>query len=309
MRRSTKAFPAAGARGKGYTMPSRSKLVFGGNGRLAGALRRYLPDDTRYAARESADPRCMSVGDYGAVSANLFGGVDTVINVAGITSGTPYALQRANVDAPVHLAKLARGAGVQRFVHVSSFSILGRAQYIDAATPPAPNSEYGWSKLTAEEALLALATPDFAVVLVRLPAIVGEGARDKLRRLIALWLTVRRLPVPRAPVERSMISIEFAAHVLAAVADGDERGVLYAADPQPFTYCKAAAVISAAIGRRVGIVKLPNSIVRLLERAVPNLFTSLYAPSVLNPTDNCANFLPSDLYHTIARLAQQEKSV
>ncbi len=288
-------------------MPSVSSLVLGGNSRLAGALRRHLPDHARYAARETTDPRCLAVGDYAKVSPALFAGVSTVINCAGIIAGDPASLRRANVDAPVHLATLAQEAGVERFVHVSSFSVFGRVRHIDARTPVRPESEYGRSKLAAEEALLALATRDFAVVPVRLPAIVGGGERDKLRRLIALWLRVRRLPVPRTPVERSMISIDLAAQVLAEVAKGQECGVVQAADPILFTYREAAAAIRGATGRSIGVVTLPDIATRSLERVAPGLAASLYESSVLAAADNRAAPLASDLYRVIARLAQQEK--
>lgn len=288
-------------------MLSATMLVLGGNGRLAGGLRRYLSDDTRYVARTAADGRCVAIGDYGTASPAMFAGIGTVINCAGITAGDAASLRRANVEAPVHLATLARAAGARRFVHVSSFSVLGPARHIDAASPAAPVNDYGRSKLAAEQALLALATDDFAVVPVRLPAIVGGGARDKLRRLVALWLRLRRLPVPRTPVERSMISIDLSARVLATVAQGEERGVLHAADREVFTYHQAAAAITGATGRQVGILTLPDAAVAAMEHVIPSLFSSLYMPSVLAPADNRAERLPSDLYRTIAHMAQQEK--
>ena len=105
-----------------------------------------------------------------------------------------------------------------------------------------------------------------------------------------------------------MITIELAARVLATIAEGNARGVLHAADPQPFTYHDAAVAVSGAAKRGVGVWTLPDRLVAPLERAAPGLFASLYAPSLLDPADNCARSLPSDLYQTIAHMAQQEKS-
>jgi nucleoside-diphosphate-sugar epimerase len=286
-----------------------STLVFGGNGRLAGALRAHLPESTRFVARDSADGRCISVGDYRQVTPALFAGTDVVVNCVGLTAGDAAVLHQANVEAPVHLATLARAAGVRRFVHISSFSVLGRARAIDPGTSHAPTGEYGRSKLAAEAALLSLSEDEvggFAVVPVRLPAIVGGGSRDKLRQLVALWLRLRRLPVPRTPVARSMISIELAARVLAEIARGDDRGVLHAADPIAFTYRDAAQAITVATGRRVGVMTLPDSVITPLERLAPPLFASLYAPSVLAPAINRAGALQSDLYPTIGRMAVEE---
>lgn len=283
-------------------MSSGSILVFGGNSRLALALRRHLPADTRYVAR-SASPRCIGVGTYATTPASLFDGVRTTINCAGIATGDADLLREANIDTPRHLAGLARGAGVKRFVHVSSFSVFGRAQYIDATTALAPVTNYGRSKLAAEEVLSPLANGDFSAVMVRLPAIVGAGGSDKLASLIDLWLRIHRLPVPRTRIRRSMISLDLAAKVLADIAIGSDRGIVHAADRISFTYQDAAAAITDRTGKAVGLVILPDAVIRLLGRPVPGLYASLYAQSLLAPTINRAANLSSDLYETIAAIA------
>lgn len=281
-------------------------IVVGGNGRLAAALRRHLPHDTTFVARSALGAGCLSVGDYRAVTPALFSGISTVINCAGITTGSRGLMQQANVETPLHLASVACAAGVKRFVHVSSFSVYGRVPHIDANTPVAPETDYGKSKRTAEEKLVALASTGFLTVPVRLPAIVGAGPQDKLRRLVRLWLRLQRLPVPRAPVMRSMITVDLAAKALADIALSDDTGIFCAADIDPFTYENAARAISSGIQGEVGLLTLPNFALWPIEQWAPGLFASLYQPSVLAADINRASAIPSDLYATITRMAEQE---
>jgi nucleoside-diphosphate-sugar epimerase len=278
----------------------------GGNSRLAGALRRYLPTDTLYLARAASDPACVAVGDYRSIRSEYFAGRETVINCTGLTRGAPTLLQAANVDAVRSIAQSARDAGVRRFVHVSSFSVFGGAEQIDADTRAAPTSAYGASKLAAESTLLDLANDDFVVAMLRLPAIVGGGGPDKLARLIRLWLRFRYLPVPKTPIHRSMISIDLASRVLKDVALGDDRGILLAADPELFTYERAAAVLANVAGRRVDLLRLPDFAVCALGRVSPSLCASLYGNSVLAAAPNRGATLPSDLYLTIAAMTKRE---
>jgi nucleoside-diphosphate-sugar epimerase len=273
---------------------------------LAAALRRHLPRGTAFVARSASSRECLSVGDYRAVTPALFSGMNTVINCAGVTTGSSELMQQANVETPVHLASIARAAGVKRFVHVSSFSVYGRVSHIDANTPVAPETDYGRSKRTAEERLIALAGTEFSTIPVRLPAIVGAGSQDKLRRLIRLWLRLRRFPAPRAPVLRSMITVDLAAKALAEIALSDDTGILCAADSDPFTYENAARAISSGIQGKVGLLKLPNSILWPIEQWAPSLFASLYQQSLLEVDINRAAAIPSDLYLAITRMAQEE---
>lgn len=278
-------------------------LILGGNSRIARATAAALGARAVRVARAGGEG-VRGIGDYAAMTARDFAGLTAVVNCAGLVAGPAALLEAVNVDLQARLAEAARAAGVRRFVGVGSFSVLGDVAWIDAATPPAPVSDYGRSKLAGEAALAALDTDGFATATVRLPAIVGAGTRGKLADLLRVWRRVGVAPVPARDVRRSMIGLELTGQVLARVALGAERGVVHAADAVPFTFAEAARALRAATGAAFRRVPLPAPAVALLGRAAPALRRSMFADSLLDPAANLcvAEHMPSTLYREIAAM-------
>lgn len=279
-------------------------LLIGGGSRIAGALSTALGKRACCVVRRiTGQPREQVVADYATIPPEWFEKAHCVVQCVGTSNGSHAMLNRVNADLPVAIAHAARERGVKHFLHISSFSVYGRARVITAATPLAPNSPYGHSKLKADQALLELANNDFRVTILRLPLIYGGRTRGKLEQLIALWLHLRVLPVPAADVRRAMIGVDLTAHVilhlLDAMQDGTAQGgVVLAADPRPFTYVDAAR----AHTRRLYRLPLPTLLTKLAERVAPGVSERLFADSILPDTDNVAVAfgLPSRLYCDIA---------
>jgi nucleoside-diphosphate-sugar epimerase len=101
-------------------------------------------------------------------------GFEAVIHLAAL-SNDPLGLLDArltaeiNGEATIRLAKLAREAGVKRFLMSSSCSVYGAAvdTWVDESTPGRPITPYGESKLRAEEGLAQLSGSDFCVICLR----------------------------------------------------------------------------------------------------------------------------------------------
>jgi hypothetical protein len=119
-----------------------------------------------------------------------------VVHLAGVNQnvveGSPAALAKyrfVNVEGTVNLARLAAAKGVRRFVFMSSIKASG-----DWTTPgkpftglekPAPENDYGQTKLAAEELLRSL--PDgstMEVVIIRSPLVYGPGIRGNFEALV-----------------------------------------------------------------------------------------------------------------------------
>ena len=285
-------------------VPQRT-MVIGGNGAIAVALRRsHLPGAT-YVVRSGAGPSDRLVDNYRNLAATDFAGYDAIINCAGAVSGGPGELEHANVDLPVTLARAARAAGATVFVHVSSFSVYGRAESIGTATPARPLTPYGRSKLAGDEALLSLADERFRPVVVRFPAIIDpERAKGKVARLISAWLRLGFIPTPSRAVRRSMISTSLAARVIAEVANAPTAAVILAADARPFTYEGVVQAIDDRLGRQLGVMPLPSAILAPLRLLLPRgAYQSMFGDSMLERDSNFAAAMPSDLHATIAKLA------
>lgn len=112
-------------------------------------------------------------------------GIDAVIHLAALSNDpmgeiNPAWTREINLDATARLAKLAKGAGVQRFLFASSCSVygLGSEDAIATETSPLhPLTEYAVSKIRSEEALADLADDVFSPVLLRNATVYGWSPR------------------------------------------------------------------------------------------------------------------------------------
>jgi len=271
---------------------------------LGAHLAAMLPS-VSYTRRPAAAGQ-IRIADYGDLVPGHFQGYPTVFNCIGAVSGSADALDRANVRLPWQMAERARNAGARTFVHVSSFAVFGNRERIDAGSVPCPASAYGRSKLAGEDALMELATDDFAVRIVRLPMLHALDAPGKLADLVRLWLRIRLLPVPARGVLRSMMGYRLAATVLARQAGRPRSAILAAADPDPFDYRRAAAVLTRASGHAIRAIPVPGALLAPLALARPALHHSLFRSSLLAPEENEAAGDPSTLYADLADLARRE---
>ncbi|MCC6471353.1 MAG: NAD(P)-dependent oxidoreductase [Alphaproteobacteria bacterium] len=116
-----------------------------------------------------------------ATAGELPGGIEAVVHAAATSAwaGVPAdAMARDNVEATRRLIALATKAGAKRFVFCSSMSAFGdiKSGAVDESTPVADPDVYGMTKLIGE-ALLSEAAPGLSGLALRLPAVVGPGAK------------------------------------------------------------------------------------------------------------------------------------
>jgi len=131
------------------------------------------------------DARALDVRDI--TTADLEG-IDAIVHLAALSNDPLGDLNPAwtydiNRDGTIHLARLARDAGVRRFVFASSCSMYGSAGkdgLVDESSPLRPLTPYAESKVRAEEALFDLADDDFAPVSMRNSTAYGASPRLRL---------------------------------------------------------------------------------------------------------------------------------
>ncbi|MEU6002725.1 SDR family oxidoreductase [Streptomyces sp. NPDC047197] len=131
-----------------------------------------------------ADPQGHRV-DLRDVAVDHLTGVDAVIHLAALSNDplgslAPDLTYDINHHASVRLARLAREAGVRRFLYASTCSVYGAAGGDDLVTedaPLRPVTPYAESKVRVEDDLHALADGDFSPVFMRNATAFGFSPR------------------------------------------------------------------------------------------------------------------------------------
>ena len=127
-------------------------------------------------------------------------GCDCVMHLAALSNDPmgeldPALTEQINVDGSVHLARIAKRAGVPRFLFSSSCSIYGRGASLDLDENASlnPQSAYARSKIKAEKGISLLASPDFSPVYLRNATAFGDSPMLRLdlvvNNLLACVLT------------------------------------------------------------------------------------------------------------------------
>ncbi len=225
--------------------------------------------------------RVQAIGDFTTVTdwRPWLAHIDAIAHLAALThDGTRGAdgarFHVINVDLSRRVAEAALACSTQRFVYLSSIKVngesstraQGRVQAFSATDTPAPEDDYGRSKLAAEQVLASLwGDTGGALTILRPPLVYGPGQQGNLPRLMAL--VARELPLPFAALtnRRSLIYVE---NLVAAI--GCALGVT---TPGVRCYTLADIEVSTpelvrALARGLGVdarlLKVPRGLLRAL---------------------------------------------
>ncbi len=167
-------------------------FVTGASGFVGGAAtKRFVADGhdvTAMSRSEKSDAAIRALGatpvrcDLESVEAEHLRGAGAVLHCAAFVEqwGPRDAWKRFNVDGTARLLKAARQAGVKRFIHISTESVLWRGQHlrdVDETYPLAPNSPYPYAATKAQAEMLVREgnAPGFETIILRPRFIWGPG--------------------------------------------------------------------------------------------------------------------------------------
>jgi nucleoside-diphosphate-sugar epimerase len=190
--------------------------------------------------------------DDPASLARLVEGADAVIHVAGVINADAAGFEAGNVAGTAAMLAAAGGAGVKRFVHVSSL----------AAREPGL-SLYGASKARSEALVDA---SRLSTAIVRPPAVYGPGDRETLE----LFKMADRGLVLLPPAGRlSLVHVDDLARLLLALAASDDTLLVEPDDGRRggWAHEEFAQALGRAVGRKVRTLSAPGPLLRLAARA------------------------------------------
>ncbi len=156
------------------------------------------------------DPAGMPVAsftrfkDLRRVTGDDLVGFDAIIHLAELSNdplgqNRPEITYQINHQGSLHLARLARDAGVRRFVYASSCSVygVGSGDFLDERSPTNPQTAYAKCKVLVEQDLKPMADDKFSVVFLRNATAYGPSPRMRfdivLNDLCALAWTRRKI--------------------------------------------------------------------------------------------------------------------
>ena len=255
-------------------------LVTGASGLLGSAVAERLRATGHHVrtmqrgGTDSSDEILGSVNDQDAV-ARAVDGMDAVVHLAAKVSltGDPEDFRRVNVEGTRGLLAAASGAGVTRFVQVSSPSVAHSGASIvgedaEPADPVHARGDYARTKAEAEVLALAADRPGFAVVAVRPHLVWGPGDTQLVARIVE---RARQGRLPLLGHGAALIDSTYIDNAASAIAQAMERAdavhgnryVITNGEPRPVSellqgMCHAAGVpsptwrIPASVAREAG---------------------------------------------------------
>ena len=199
-----------------------------------------------------------------------FSSFDAIYHVAGIahrkeTEENAQLYYDVNRDLTIKVAEKAKKEGVKHFAFLSSMSVYGVEEgVITKETAPNPKSNYGKSKIQAEEKLNELADENFLVAVLRPPMVYGEGCKGNYQMLVKF---AKMLPVfPDFKNERSMVHVDNLSKFVKDLIDGEKTGLFFPQDENYTCTCQMVKEIGKGMGKNIKLLKIMNPAVAILRK-------------------------------------------
>lgn len=245
--------------------PTRRVLITGANSYIGQSFETWV---------QTEHPGELEIGTLDMLDSNWrnhnFSQYDTIVHVAGIvhqseTEENKESYYVVNRDLPIELSKIAKAQGVKQFVFFSTMSVYGLNEgHIDSKTPTSPISNYGISKLEAEEGIGQISDDNFAIAVLRPPMIYGKSCRGNY---ISLSKLAKKLPVfPSINNRRSMLYIDNLSELLYHLVLKQKSGLFFPQNSDYVSTKEIVLLIAKAHSKNIRLTPLFNWAIKLLAR-------------------------------------------
>ena len=198
------------------------------------------------------------------VDGNLFQGVDAVVDLAALSNDPageldPWKTLEINYLGRSRVARLAREAGVSRYVVSSSCSIYGfQTETLTEDSRPNPLTVYARANELIEQDNLPLASPTFTTTALRFATLYGLSPRMRfdlaINGMVRGLFKDRRIPILRDGTQwRPFVHIKDTARAMMMLLDAPRDAVggevfNIGADEQNYQIMPLARLVTEAVG-------------------------------------------------------------
>jgi len=220
----------------------------------------------------AVDVRIGDVCDAKAVRLAVTG-AEVVVHLAALlhqfesTSDLPAQFQRVNVGGTENVTQAAIAAGASRLVFVSTIAVYGptSGRLIDERVPPQPDTEYGRTKLAAEQVVLSATSGGRRIgTVLRAAATYGSRVKGNYRRLAMAIARYRYVALGRNLNRRTLVHDRDLAQaiVLAAEHPAAAGAIFNVTDGRVHTLADIVSAIHRALGRQPSGFHVPMPLAR-----------------------------------------------
>ena len=197
------------------------------------------------------------------VDGRAFEGIEAVVDLAALSNDPagaldPWKTLEINYLGRARVARLAREAGVKRYVVSSSCSLYGfQSEILTEESKPNPLTVYARANGLVESDNLPLASPEFCVTALRFATLYGPSARMRfdlaVNGMVLGATRTGKIPVARDGNQwRPFLHVRDAARAIRAVLDANPsevNGQVFNAgsDDQNFQIQPLAATVAGAM--------------------------------------------------------------
>jgi len=253
-------------------------LITGASGFVGTHLIRYFSDSQEvllFGFGRKQVPGLMMLKDY-QTQTLIDNEIDVVIHLAGIAHDlsnqyTPEDYYRVNYEGTRKLVDEVLGSRVSKFIFVSSIkaALDTSSTPADESMHPNPVTDYGKSKLQAEEYIQSLNWNGKSFYILRPVMMHGSGNKGNLNLLYRFAKSGIPFPFGAYHNQRSFHSIDNFCFIVKSVVEMNlASGIYHLADDGFLSTVNLFELISSAIGRKPLVLKLPIEFIAALSSMV-----------------------------------------
>lgn len=201
---------------------------------------------------------------------------NAIIHLAGKAhdlkkASDPQEYYQVNFELTKKLYDAFLQSDAKKFIFVSSVKAAADSVngILTEEVTPDPKTDYGKSKLMAEQYIQSQSLPEGKSYYILRPCMIhGPGNKGNLNLLYQF--VKKGIPYPLAGFDnkRSFLSVENLCFIIKELIEKDDipSGVYQVADDEPFSTNEVVAILSATINKKPKLWKIPPGLVRTVAK-------------------------------------------